>query len=338
MPQVSIIVPCYNEQTTIQFLLEAILVQSFPRSQIEVIIADGMSTDRTRDEIAAFQRQHPDLAIGVVDNPRRNTPSGLNCALRAARGTYIVRLDAHSMPAPDYVERSLAALQAGRGDNVGGQWQIEPGGPNWVARSIALAAAHPLGVGGAQYRVGGAAQAVDTVPFGAFRRDLIERIGFFDETLLSNEDYEFNARIRKSGGVVWFDPAIRSTYFARASLKELARQYWRYGYWKFRMLRRYPDTIRWRQALPPIFFLSLPGLGALSIFWHWLGWILLVELLLYLLALLLAGAQLSLRRRDVALLAGAPLAMAVMHSSWSLAFWWSLLSARRVRSTRSTGE
>jgi glycosyltransferase involved in cell wall biosynthesis len=338
MPQVSIIVPCYNEQATIRHLLEAILAQSFPRAQIEVIIADGMSTDRTRAEIAEFQRDHPDLALRVVDNPARSIPSGLNRAIGAARGEYLVRLDAHAKPAPDYVERSLAALQAGRGDNVGGLWQIEPGAQTWVARAIAVAAAHPLGVGGAQYRVGGAAQAVDTVPFGAFRRDLIERIGFFDETLLSNEDYEFNARIRKSGGAVWFDPAIRSTYFARASLKELARQYWRYGYWKFRMLCRYPETIRWRQGLPPLFFLSLFGLGLLAIVWPWLSWILLVELLLYLFALLLAGAQLSIRHRHVALLAGAPLAMVVMHTSWSLAFWWSLLSARRASSMRSTGE
>ena len=101
---------------------------------------------------------------------------------------------------------------------------------------------------------------MDTVPFGAFRRSLIDKIGLFDETLLTNEDYEFNTRIRQSGGRVWLDPEIVTVYYARSTLRDLARQYWRYGYWKFRMLRRYPDTLRWRQALPPLFVASLIGL------------------------------------------------------------------------------
>ena len=140
---------------------------------------------------------------------------------------------------------------------MGGIWDIQPQGKGWQARAIAAAAAHPFAVGDAYYRFTRAAQEVDTLPFGAFRKSLIERIGAFDEDLLTNEDYEFNVRLRKSGGRIWLDPAIRSVYFARSNLLDLARQYWRYGFWKVRMLRRHPNTIRWRQSLPPLFVLSL---------------------------------------------------------------------------------
>ena len=325
-PFVSIIVPCYNEQATIRFLLDAILAQTYPRPQMEVVIADGLSQDKTRDVITAFQSEHPDLSLQVVDNERRSIPSSLNLAIGKARGDIIVRLDAHSMPIPEYVERCVQDLEAGRGSNVGGVWMIRPGGSGWVADSIAVAAAHPLGVGDAMYRLKASAGEVDTVPFGAFRRDLIQEIGGFDETLLTNEDYEFNARLRQSGGVVWLDPLIRSTYIARASLTELAGQYWRYGFWKFRMLRRYPDTLRLRQALPPVFVASLIFLAMLSFFLSFVKFILLFEIGIYILALMLAGLAAAFRQRKPLLLPGLMLAIMTMHLSWGSGFLWSLFS------------
>src|SRR5688572_4061844 len=226
-PKISIIVPCYNEQSTICLLLQALHEQTFPRAEMEVIISDGGSKDGTREAIAAFQQQYPDLAVRVLDNALRSIPSALNNAIGVARGDFIIRLDAHSKPHPDYVANCLAAHTDGRGDNIGGVWEIRPGRNGWIAESIAVAAAHPLGVGDALYRHASRAKEVDTVPFGSFRRALIERIGRFDETLHANEDYEFNVRVRKSGGKVWLDPTIRSIYFARATLGDLARQYWR---------------------------------------------------------------------------------------------------------------
>jgi hypothetical protein len=236
-----------------------------------------------------------------------------------------VRLDAHSVPAEDYVARSVAALKIELGDNVGGLWEIKPGSDTWQARSIAKAAAHPLGVGDARYRVGGKAQEVDTVPFGAFRRSLVERIGNFDETLLTNEDYEFNTRIRHAGGKIWFDPAIKSEYIARQSLSDLARQYWRYGYWKVKMLKRFPESFRWRQ-LAGIFVVSFPVLALLGIWFLWARWLLLVEIVVYLLALIWVGLQLAVKHRDITLLWGVPLAIATMHFSWGTAFIWSMIN------------
>ena len=170
MPSVSIIIPCYNEQDTIRKLLEAVYAQTFPRADLELVIADGMSTDRTRAMIAAFADTHPDLHIAMADNPAQSIPSALNCALKEAQGEIIIRLDAHSVPYPDYIERCVADLQAGLGENVGGIWEIHPGASTGMAQSIAAAASHPLGVGDALYRHASKASLVDTVPFGAFKR------------------------------------------------------------------------------------------------------------------------------------------------------------------------
>jgi succinoglycan biosynthesis protein ExoA len=325
MSSVSIVIPCFNEQTTIRSLLDAIYAQTFPRADLEVVIADGMSMDGTRAEIAAFADAHPDLHIAVVDNVKRAIPSGLNCALKEAQGEIIIRLDAHSIPYPDYVERCVADLETGLGENVGGVWEIRPGAQTWVANSIAVAAAHPLGVGDALYRHGTKPAVVDTVPFGAFKRELLALNGFFDETLLTNEDYEFNARIRKAGGKVWLDPSIRSVYIARATLPKLAKQYFRYGFWKWRMVRRYPDTIRWRQALPPLFVLGLFGLGFLAIFLELSRILLAVEVIAYLFLLSAAGLQAAIKHKKATLIVGLPMAISCMHISWGAGFLWSII-------------
>ena len=318
-PTISIIVPCLNEEKTIRILLDAVFAQTYPIAEMEVIIADGLSEDNTRAEIDVFRVAHPDLDVKVVDNEARVIPAGLNRAINAARGEIIVRLDAHSAPASDYVARCVNSLLDGRGENVGGIWDIRPSAEGWVAASIAAAAAHPLGVGDAAYRHATQAQIVDTVPFGAFRRELVEKIGLFDESLLANEDYEFNARIRQSGGKIWLDPAIQSIYFARPTFRRLAQQYFNYGFWKWKMLRRYPETLRWRQFLPPVFVLSLIFWLVLSIFFPLSFVLLILELFLYFLILFAA----ALKKKML----GLPIAISIMHISWGSGLLWSALTS-----------
>jgi succinoglycan biosynthesis protein ExoA len=325
MIKVSVIVPCYNEQATITQLLDSIHNQTFPLNEIEVIIADGFSTDATRARIAEFCSQHPELEVSVVDNSRRIIPAALNKAIEASQGIFIIRMDAHSIPDRYYIQRCVNGLEEGFGDNVGGIWKIAPGAKSWIAKAIALAVSHPLAAGDARYRVGGAAQEVDTVPFGAFHKGLISRIGQFDETLLSNEDYEFNVRIRQSGGRVWLDPSIFSIYYARATLKELARQYWRYGYWKAQMLRKYPHTLRWRQILPPAFVFSLIALGLLSIIFLLARWLLAIIVILYAIIILVVGMLMSFKHKNSLLAIGVPLAIITIHFSWGAAFLWGWL-------------
>lgn len=326
MPKVSIIIPCYNEQATIGETLSAILGQTFPIADMEVVVSDSMSTDQTRAVIAEFEAGHPDLVIRVVENPARIIPAALNRAIEAARGEIIVRMDAHSKPYPDYVENCVHALEAGRGDNVGGIWEIQPGASNWMAHGIAAAASHPLGAGDAAYRLKPEAGAVDTVPFGSFHKSLVNEIGAFDESLLSNEDYEFNVRVRRAGKVVWLDPRIRSIYFARPTFATLARQYWRYGYWKAHMLRRYPGTLRWRQALPPVFVASVILLLLFS-FWLPARILLGLELLAYAGLLFAVGLVLAARRAKPSLAFGFPVAVATIHFSWGTGLLWGLISS-----------
>jgi GT2 family glycosyltransferase len=184
------------------------------------------------------------------------------------------------------------------------------------------------------YRHAVKATSVDTVPFGSFHREVLATIGFFDETLLTNEDYEFNARIRKSGGVIWLDPAIRSIYISRSSLSELAKQYWRYGFWKWQMLRRYPDTLRWRQGLPPLFVISLLAGVILSIFNGIFRILLFSELIIYLLILVLAGFRSAILKKDAGLILGLPLAISTMHISWGMGFLWSMIKVKPDKSAR----
>jgi glycosyltransferase involved in cell wall biosynthesis len=320
MEKVSIIIPCYNEVKTIAQTLAGIRGQTYAVSSLEVIIADGLSTDRTRAEIADFSQTHPELQIRVVDNPKKTIPAGLNLAIQQAAGEYIIRMDAHSIPAVDYISRCVADLRNNLGTNVGGLWKIIPGSDSWAARSIARAAATPLGVGDAGYRVGAISGPVDTVPFGAFRREKLLALGGYDETLLSNEDYELNTRIRLSGGIVWLDADIQCAYFARSTFKALAAQYLRYGYWKAQMVKRYPKSLRWRQALPPLFVAGLLFLLLLAPF-HWVfSSLLAAVILIYALILLAAGAVLAVRARELAFIIGIPVAIATMHTCWGSGF------------------
>ncbi len=323
-PFVSIIVPCFNEERTIGFLLDAILRQTYPIDDIEVLIADGMSTDATRDIVKGFKREYPDLHVRLVDNPKRVIPAALNRAIEHSKGDILVRLDAHSMPARDYVERCVSVIKRTGAANVGGAWDIQPSEDDWIARAIAIAAAHPLGAGGARYRTGGEAGETDTVPFGAFPRTWLEKVGRFDEELETNEDYEYNVRLKQAGGVIYFDPEIRSTYYARPDLISLGKQYARYGFWKARMLKRFPSSLRWRQAIPPLFICAIIFLAMCGFLLKPAWWLLGIVLGIYLAVTCVAGLISGLHRRDLFAAIGVPLAFWVMHFAWGGAFLWSV--------------
>jgi len=323
--EISIIVPCFNEERTIQLLLQAIVEQTIEPEKIEVVIADAMSTDGTRSKIQEFANRNPILYIRIVDNIKRTIPAAINIAALAAQGKYLLRLDAHSVPAEDYIQNSIDLLRSGKAQNVGGIWEICPGNDNCIAKAIARAAAHPIGAGDAGYRINAKSGFVDTVPFGAFRKADFVRLGGFDEDLLSNEDYEFNTRLRQNGGKVWLDTSIRSKYYARKNLAELAKQYWRYGFWKSRMLRKYPKSLRWRQAIPPIFVLSLIILVILSFFIPIARIIFATGVGFYFFALISSSIIESVKKRDGCYLMMA-LAFATIHFFWGGGFLYSYFS------------
>lgn len=325
--KVSFIVPCLNEEKTISSLLDALNQQTFPSKDLEIIIADGFSTDATRQIICSFIQKNPRINLKVVDNPARSIPAAINIAAKEACGKYLLRMDAHAFPATDYAEKCYENLEKGIGDNVGGVCIMIPGEDTWLGKSIAEAVSHPLGVGDALYRFAKKSAYVDTVPFGAFRRDLFFEIGGFNENLQSNEDYEFNTRLRQKGYRIFLDASIKVAYSARSNLPELARQYFRYGFWKYRMLINNPRSLRLRQALPPLFASGLITLLFFSVFFDFARILLLTIISLYFLTLAVFAFHQSLRKKNFSLIFGMPLAIATMHLSWGLGFLCSI--ARR---------
>jgi succinoglycan biosynthesis protein ExoA len=326
-PLVSIIIPCRNEEKTIGLLLEALAGQTYPSSRLEILVVDGLSADGAVARVQDFAARHPDLSVRVIENPRQVIPAALNLGITQAKGEYIIRMDAHAIPAQDYISHCLELLSTQMADNVGGRWVIVPGADTPLAQAIALAVSHPFGAGDALYRYGRHAAYVDTVPFGAFRRSLFDRVGLYDEGLLTNEDYDLNYRIRQNGGRIYFSPDIVTAYYARNSLLTLARQYFRYGWWKVRMLYKYPASIRWRQLVPPLFVAGLIGLGCGALIYPPAALMGGGLALCYVLSNGLVSSMITRRQRIGWRTAMAlPLAFATIHLCWGLGFWASLPS------------
>ena len=320
-PLVSVVLPIRNEAGHIEACLERLLAQDYPRDRFEVLVVDGRSDDGTRDVVQRVQARHPDAALWLLDNPQRTVPPALNVGIRAARGDVIVRMDGHAVPTADYLSACVGALARSGAANVGGAVVAEGATP--FGQAVALATQHPLGAGDAKHRIGGAAGDVDTVPFGAFRREVFDKVGLFDESLVRNQDYEFNVRVRAAGERVHFDPSIRFAYTPRGSVGALWTQYLQYGWWKVETVRRHPGSLRWRQAVPPAFVL---GLIVLLLAAPWsapaaLG--LVAALAAYLGAIGLASWRVA---RPPANPAGVLLAFVVIHFGFSLGFLLNALS------------
>jgi glycosyltransferase involved in cell wall biosynthesis len=254
---VSVIVPCRNELDHIDTFCSAVLQQVLPANrELEIIVADGASSDGTAEHLAARAAVEPRLH--VVANPRRIVSTGLNLALRRARGAIIVRMDVHTDYAPDYVAQCIATLGQSDADNVGGPWRAEAEakeGPMQAA--IAAAFQAPSVAGGALSRRLDYDGPADTVYLGAWPRATFERFGAFDESLVRNQDDEHNLRITRGGGRVWQSSRIRSTYRPRARLGQVFRQYLQYGYWKPFVMRKHGQPARLRHLLPALFVLAL---------------------------------------------------------------------------------
>lgn len=308
-PSVSVVIPALAADTALDRAIQSVRNQDYT-GEIDITIAlPEHELQRSRD----IQRSS---SVRVVLNPDGRTPTGLNTAIAASSGEIVVRCDAHSRLAPDYVSRAVEALSRTGAWNVGGIQRPSTAGARWVGRAIAVAQSTPLGVGDARYRLGGDAGPVDTVYLGVFPRHVLERLGGYAD-LDRNQDYELNIRIRQAGGVVWFDPSLVVDYTPRQSLGSLARQYFDYGRWKHRVIRRHPRTVRLRQLAAPGLVVALLGsavLGAAG-----MPTAAMVVPAGYVTALLLTGAIEALKRKDPAALA-ASLAIAVMHMAWGMGF------------------
>jgi succinoglycan biosynthesis protein ExoA len=226
---VSVIVPCRNERTFLARCLESILRADYPQDRMEILVADGRSVDGTRELAEAMAQRHPNLR--VIDNPDRTAPAALNRMIAVARGRYILRFDAHSEMPPPYVKDCVELLGRTGAWNVGGGCRTLPTNESTIAKAIAMVTAHRFGVGNSRFRVGGLEGPADTVVFGAYPRGIFSKIGLFDERLVRSQDYEFNARIRHSGGLVWYSPRVSVVYYSQSTITGLCTRAFRNGLW-----------------------------------------------------------------------------------------------------------
>lgn len=230
--------------------LGTVLAQDYPHDALEIIVADGMSTDDTRSIVSEMRRDSP-YPLYVIDNPGQIVPTGFNAALRQAKGEVIVRVDGHTRIEPDYVTRCVDDLERTGAENVGGKMVAEM--TSGFGGAVALATSSFFGIGGATFRYADRETWADTVYLGAWPRRIFETIGLFDEEMVRNQDDEFNYRLLSSGGRIWLNPKIRSEYTSRGDPIKLWSQYYQYGYWKVRVLQKHPGQMKLRQFIPPVF-------------------------------------------------------------------------------------
>jgi cellulose synthase/poly-beta-1,6-N-acetylglucosamine synthase-like glycosyltransferase len=256
-PRVTIAMPAYNEERYLEACIASVQAQDYPRELIEILVADGRSTDRTREILARLTAADPRIAM--IDNPARLQAAGLGLIVRASTGDVIVRMDVHAEYAPDYVRRCVETLARTGADNVGGAQRARARTP--FQRALCAALGSPLGVGGARYRSADEEGFVDTVFLGAFRRKVFETVGMWDPGAITNEDAELNQRILDSGGQIYLSRDIVVHYYPRASLRDLAVQYYRYGRGRARTMLKLGRAPTLRPVLP---FAMVAGAAALA--------------------------------------------------------------------------
>jgi len=334
-PFVSVIMPIRNEGDFIARSLGAVLEQDYPHDCMEVLIADGMSTDQTRAVIADTAAQHPEIAVKILDNPGKIVPTGFNIALRNAAGDIIVRVDGHTVIEPDYVRQCAHLLQQTGADNVGGRMTAIGRGD--FGEAAALATSSPFGVGGARFHYSDQEEWVDTVYMGAWPRAVFNRLGGFDEELVRNQDDEFNYRLRANGGKILLSPKINSRYYNRSTPRSLWRQYYQYGFWKVRVLQKHPLQMSPRQFAPPTLTATILGGAVLAPFSRVIRTLWLLALGLYALGNLGASWQIA-RKTDERHLKLLPGVFAILHFAYGLGFLHGLWKQARGLFTHPTDD
>jgi len=335
-PTVCIVVACRNEAAHIEAFLDSLVKQDMRGMAWEAIIADGMSDDGTYEILDRYCARYDNLH--VMKNPGRIVSTGLNAAIRAARGVIILRMDAHTRFAPDYCIRCVETLEQTGADNVGGPARTEARGLR--ARAIAAAYHSPFSTGGARFHDVSYEGWVDTVPYGCWRKDTLLRLGLFDESLVRNQDDELNLRLARAGGRIWQSPRIHSWYSSRAELSGLFRQYFQYGFWKVPVIRKHRIPASWRHLVPVVFVCAavalsaLPAAAAAGLVPGWLPFAMGLWLSFaaaYTGAVLIASCHTAMRHQWL-VLPYLPAVFAIFHFSYGLGFLTGLLRCLKVTS------
>ena len=320
-PSLSVVIPARDGEATIRQALDSVFSQDYPGS-VEVVVADGSDNQATSEII---RRLYP--AVRLVPNPERLLGFGVKAGIQVSTGEIIVRCDCHTFLPPGYLRRIAETMERTKAANVGGR-QL-PIGTTFFEKAVALAMTTLLGTGGPRYRHGGSEGPTDTVYLGAYRREMLDAVGGYNPSLVRNQDYELNWRLREHGEVIWFDPELAVTYRPRSTLRALARQYFDYGRWKQVVLRLHPSSWRPRHLAAPLLVLSLVSSSFLAL--AGASWAVALPSA-YLFTLMASSIFIGIRRRALAALL-LPLVLATMHLSWGSGFFCPTRASQAVRNT-----
>jgi GT2 family glycosyltransferase len=273
LPLVTVVVPCRNEARHIARCLESILANDYPKERMEILVLDGMSEDGTREIVAGYSERYP--MIRLVDNPKKHIPVAMNIGIREARGERILKMDAHSTYQAEYISRCVAYQDLYGAENAGGVWKMVPGADTATARAIVLGLGSRFGSGNANVKVGVDKPTwSDTTAFGCFKKELFNRIGMYDEKLLSSSDLDLNQRIQAAGGGILVVPDVVISYTADGNLRAFRRHVFADGVWVSYVMKFGKKAWSWRHWVPAAFVLGLVAacaLGALNRAFLWLG-------------------------------------------------------------------
>ena len=315
---VSIIVPCRNEENYIGKCLDSIIAQDYPGESLGVLVVDGMSEDGTRDIIRSYTQEHS--FIRLLDNPKKITPCALNTGIKNAKGEIILWMSAHNRYEKDYISKCIKYLKEYNADNVGGIMATMPRNNIFLGRAIASVLSHPFGVGNSVFRIGAKEPKwVDTVFGGCYKREVFDKIGFFNENLARGQDMEFNLRLKKAGGKILLHPEIVSYYYARSDFKSFCKNNFRNGIWvilSFKYTKVMPVSLR--HLIPFVFVLSIVVSGVLSFFSSAFFWLFLLIVGLYFLTNIYFSIKIALRKKNIKYLFIMPIIFLSLHLGYGL--------------------
>lgn len=277
-PFISVIVPIYNEEHYLDGCVLSMLSQDYPKESMEWLFVDGMSTDRTLSILESYKERYPNL-IHILQNKHKTVPYAMNLAIGQAKGEYIIRLDAHAEYASDYFSKCVKVLNETGADNVGGV--METKARTKTGAVIAKMLSSKFGVGDSQFRTNGKDGYVDTVPFGAFRREIFSTAGLYDIRLTRNQDSELNYRIIHSGGKIYLSSEIKLAYYCRDTVAGIVKMAMLNGKWNIITTKLCPGAMRLRHFIPCLFVLSLLIMPFLSALWQAFALLFALELSLY---------------------------------------------------------
>lgn len=318
-PDVSVVLCVLNEEKHVEQAIRQALDQDYP-GELELVVALGPSKDGTDQIVDRLVREDP--RVRAVRNPDRRgaTPAGLNEAIAATRYPVVARIDGHAMLPRDYLRIAVETMLRTGAKNVGGVMAAH--GETAFEQAVSRAMTSRLGVGNASFHTGGGEGPADTVYLGVFRRSALAEVGGYDEAFLRAQDWEMNLRIRRSGGTVWFQPAMQVAYKPRSSVRALARQYFHYGRWRRVVARRHSGTLNLRYLAPPLALTGVVAGAVGALFWPPAA-----VLPLGYLGLVVAGAAVEGRGLPPGARIRLPLALATMHLTWGAGF---ITSPRRL--------